>query len=227
MSVGDRYLRLYERVGAVIGYVVIVVICLPITIPLAGIAHFIGVLIALHVAASLGKRAARAWADRQLTAQVAAAPERIPAGELAGIAARGDPQGLVRAIARLPDGARTRWLDIAGDLPHRCGTTVRAEVERQGRPLGDAGSRELADLAGRLEWTAHRTTPRLLAFAPTVLWTVISALALADWPAPGESLFFGLATLFLVIGLGAMAVHAFRDERSGHTAAITPAAVDW
>jgi len=227
MSVGDRYVRLYERLGAVGGYVLIVLACLPITLPLAGIAHIIAVLVALHVAASAGTRGGRLVARWRTQGVVLTAPVRLPGEALTLAAGRMDPQELVRALARLPAPARERWLGLAGELPHRCGTTVRAEVERQGAPAGDAGLRELDALAGRLEWSTRRPAMRVLAFAPTLVWLVITAIALADWPAPGESLLFGLATLFCVVGLAGMAVYALVDERRGSVAAGTSATADW
>ena len=227
MSVGDRYLRLHERIGAVIGYLVIIALAIPVTIEAAGVAQLIVALIALHLAAATGTRLGRAWGQRRTTALVGSAPGHLPAEVLATAAERSDPQELVRALARLPDAPRARWLAIAGDLPHRCGTTVRSEVERQGAVTGEQGVRELDSLAARIAWPADRRATRLLALAPTAIWLAITVIAIAGWPAFGERLVFSLATVFCVIGLAAIAVSAIRDERRGFLDATTPAPLDW
>ena len=227
MSVGERYLRLHERIGAVIGYLVIIILAIPLSVPVAGVAHVAIVIIGLHLAASAGTRAGRMVARQRTGQTVATAPDRHPAELLAQAAERSDPQELVRAFARLPVEARARWLTIAGDLPHRCGTSVRSEVERQGEVTGDQGLRELDSLAARIDWPARRRRLRVLAFAPSAVWLLITAVAVAGWPAFGERLLFSLATLFCVIGIAGIVVIAVRDERRGYLAAITPAPLDW
>ncbi len=230
MSVGQRYLRLWERLGAVVGYVIIVAACIPITLPLAGWPHLVVVLIALHLAADGGRRMARGWGQRHALA-VVATPDADPA-RLRHIGAASDPQGLVRALARMPPTARERWLAAVGDLPHRCGTTIRDEVARQGETSApgdraDVGGVDLTDLAARLEWPVHRLRLRVLALAPNAIWLVLTVVAIAGWPTPGSGWFIGLVTLFCAVGLVGMTVHGLLDESRGHATAIAAAPADW